>query len=242
MKRRSLRTVMHTSLAAWRVVARVASASVVVLSALACDTPSATRPDEAFDPTTLTGGVRYRWASGTTIRVWVVNPSSAGFPIDLGLATRQAMTRWNEVAAFGEYTLKSATRIDEANIIVFDGVAPLPVSEGSCVFNPRGSAGYTYFCPGSPVAGALPRAELLWLTEGGPGITTVIIRLDRGRASSQSAYNAIVAHEFGHALGIGAHSDVSSDVMFALPTTEIPSARDRATLRWLLGQRPALLL
>ncbi len=246
MKRRSLRTALHawlvTWLVTWRAVARVAACSVGVLSGFACDTPSATRPDEAFNPTTLTGGVLYRWTSGTTIRVWVVNPSSAGFPIDLGLATRQAMHRWNQVAAFGEFTLKSATRIDEANIIVFDGVAPLPVSEGSCVFNPRGSTGYVYFCPGSAVAGAVPRAELLWLTQGGPGVTTVIIRLDRGRASSQSAYNAIVAHEFGHALGIGAHSDVPSDVMFGLPTTEIPSERDRATLRWLLGQRPALVL
>jgi len=172
----------------------------------------------------------------------VVNSPPSAAPLDLGLATRQAIERWNAVAAFREFTLKSATRIDEAQIIIYDGVAALPVSVGTCGFNPRGAAGYTYFCPGTAAVGAIARAELLPLSQDGPGLTTVVIRLDRGRVSNQSSYNAIVAHEFGHALGIGAHSDLPTDVMFGLPTAETPSERDRATLRWLLGQHPALVL
>ena len=213
-----------------------------LLATFACDRPTASRPEPIFDPTALTGGLLYRWASGSTVRVWVVNAPTSGASLDLGVATRLAMSRWNDVAAFGEFTLTSATRIEDAHLIVYDAASPLPVSEGSCLFTPRGSAGYTYFCPRPASVDSVPRAELLWLAQNGPGLTTVVIRLDRGRIASQSAYNAVVAHEFGHALGIGAHSDLPSDVMFALPTAETPSERDRGTLRWLLGQRPSLLL
>jgi predicted Zn-dependent protease len=86
------------------------------------------------------------------------------------------------------------------------------------------------------------RAERFPLSAGGLSAITVVIRLDRGRLTSQESLNAVVAHEFGHALGIGAHSDDARDLMFGLPTVSAPSARDRGTLRFVLGQRPGLTL
>ena len=213
-------------------------AVLLVMACLACDAPTATRPEAAYDPTTLTGGLLYRWGSGTTVRVWVV-AGALPTPIDLGLAVRQAIRQWNAVRQFAEFTLTSAANINEAEIVVYDREHVVPVAPGSCVFDPRGGAGYTYFCP----TGGLPqRAERLALSAGGRATVTVVIRLDRGRVSTQRAYNAIMAHELGHALGIGAHSDAAGDLMFGLPTVESPSARDIATLRFLLGRPPGLIL
>ncbi|MBL0172961.1 MAG: hypothetical protein IPP90_20095 [Gemmatimonadaceae bacterium] len=213
--------------------------SLLLLAALvSCDGPVATRPEPAYDPTVLTGGLLYRWSSGKTIRVWIV-PTTATTSPDLGVAVRLAMSRWNDVRQFAEYTLTAASSIGDADILVFDRESTLPIATGSCPFDPRGSAGYTYFCPGS---GEPRRAERLApSTNGGAGVS-VVIRVDRGRVGSQSGYNAVMAHEFGHALGIGAHSDEAADLMFGLPSVEIPSARDRATLRFLLGRPPGLTL
>lgn len=202
-----------------------------------CDSASSTRPAAAYDPTTLTGGLLYRWPSGKTVRVYVLPSVSSGF--DLGTATRQAIVGWNAARHFGEYTLETAPSLAEANIVVFDRDTPTPIRAGSCTFDPRGASGYTYFCPDATTPS---RAERLLLSAGGPSPITVAIRLDRGRISSQDALNAIVAHEFGHALGIGAHSDDVRDLMFGLPTTSAPSARDRGTLRFVLGQVPDLTL
>jgi predicted Zn-dependent protease len=208
---------------------------LVVLSA--CDSPSATRPAAAYDPTTLTGGLLYRWPSGKTVRVYVVPSVSSRF--DLGTATRQAMVVWNAVSQFGEFTLETAPTLADADLVVFDRDTPMPVRAGSCTFDARSASGYTYFCPDVTTPS---RAERLQLSAGGLSAITVAIQLDRGRVASQDALNAVVAHEFGHALGIGAHSDDARDLMFGLPTVSAPSARDRGTLRFVLGQRAQLTL
>lgn len=214
-------------------------ALVASLTLLArCDSPTATRAAQAYDPTTLTGGVLYRWPSGTTVRVWVAGVS-ASTPVDLGLAVREAMQRWNAVPQFAEFTLVTADDINSADVVVYDRVTDAPVLPGTCAFDPRSSAGYTYFCAGS---GTPAIAQTLPLAAGTASNVHVVIRVDRGRVTTQSGYNAVLAHEFGHALGIGAHSDVASDLMFGSPTAEMPSSRDIATLRAVLGATPALRL
>lgn len=205
---------------------------MVLAVCASCDTPTASRPIGAYNPTTLTGGLRYRWESGTTVRVWIVESATSN-GLDLSLAVRRAMSAWNAVREFDEFTLKSASSIHDADVIVFDLDSPVPVAPSSCTFDPRGSSGYTFFCPDN---GVPRRAERLTLLNGGVSAATVVIRVDRGRLTSQSGLNAVLTHEFGHALGIGAHSEVSTDVMFGLPTAEIPSSRDAGTLRYLLGQ------
>ncbi len=227
----------------FRVVPIVASISVATLTfAVACDTPTAARPAAAYDPTTLSRGKLYRWPSGHQITVWVVVPSTPG-PVDLALAVREGMNAWNPIPQFAEFTLTSATSISDADIVVYDRVTVAPVSPGSCPFDAQSAAGYTYFCP---TAATPSTAEVLQPTvtpaSGGSGHIAVLIRVDRGRVTNQSGYNALLTHELGHAIGIGAHSDQSNDVMFGAPTVSTPSARDARTLQSLLGRLPDITL
>lgn len=230
--RRPLSTLTRTTLT------RAMAACMLAAGVVSCDAPSSTRPDFAYDPTTLSRGQLYRWASGRQISVWAEVGTGLS-TVDLGAAVRQAITTWNAVPQFAEFKLSMASSIKDADIVVYDRATAVPVSAGSCAFDPQGSAGYTYFCP----AGASPTtAQKLALIAGGASHISVLIRVDRGRVTDQSGYVALVTHEFGHAVGIGGHSDTPSDVMFGLPTVATPTTRDRSTLQSLLGKRPDITL
>ena len=101
---------------------------------------------------------------------------------------------------------------------------------GSCPFNPSGAAGYTYFCPLNGRAERLRPIGATVLT------ATLVIRVDLTTTATQAALDALVAHEMGHAVGIGGHSPQTTDVMFTRPTASLPTERDRNTLRHLLGR------
>lgn len=214
-------------------------ACVIVAGVIGCDAPSSTRPDFAYDPTTLSRGQLYRWASGRQISVWAEVGTGLS-TVDLAAAVRQAITTWNAVPQFAEFKLSMAASIYDADIVVYDRVSAVPVAPGICAFDPQGSAGYTYFCPAG--ASPTPAQKLAPTGGGGSSHISVLIRVDRGRVTDQNGYVALVTHEFGHALGIGGHSDAPSDVMFGLPTVATPTARDRSTLRYVLGKRPDISL
>lgn len=216
-----------------RGAAALAIAMIWLLSA--CESPTFSRPNFAYDPTGLTNGQLYRWPSGSTVRVWVVRPTADG--PDLRQAVQRAIPAWNALPQFAEYRLEEAISLEDAHVVVFDRSTPLPVlPAASCPFDPRGSSGYTYFCPLDGRAARLPT------TSGINSRLSVVVRLDIGRTANQSALDAIVAHELGHALGIGGHSTETQDVMFGAPRVATPSARDVMTMRYLLGERPRFTL
>jgi predicted Zn-dependent protease len=203
------------------------------MCALACDAPSATRPDFAYDPTSLSNGTIYRWPSGSTISVYVEPDESSLYSL-VG-ATSRAMAVWNEVPEFAEFVLIGTSMLSEADIVVYDRAVPSPLTPGSCQFDPRGS-GYTYFCLESG------RAQLLTAAHLQSTKARVLISVDRGAVSSQLRYDAVVAHELGHALGIGGHSQEQSDLMYGAPIVSRPSGRDRQTLHYVLGATPDAVL
>jgi predicted Zn-dependent protease len=207
---------------------------LLAFTLLACEAPTAARPDPAFAPTSQSSGVLYRWRSGQRVRVWVDDDATLG--PDLGRAVRAALAVWNAQPRFAEFELALVSNPAEANIVVFDRLQPLPVRPGRCAFDPRGAVGYTYFC------GDGAQAERLALASGSPGNASVVIRVDRSLVTDQDGLDAIAAHEFGHALGIGAHSGDAGDLMFGLPRVRVPSARDARTLHYVLGAPPDLLL
>ncbi|MEN9819139.1 MAG: hypothetical protein RLZ32_3019, partial [Gemmatimonadota bacterium] len=73
-------------------VRRVAARRALWAGALlltACEPPTAQLEGAAYDATALSGGRRYRWASGSVVRVWVEGGAAAG-GADLERAVRAA--------------------------------------------------------------------------------------------------------------------------------------------------------
>ncbi len=211
------------------------AAGMVAASSLACDAPTAARPNFAYDPTTLSNGLIYRWANGQKLRVWADLADSTR-AVNLGLSVRSAISRWNDLPAFAEYELVLVPNPADAQIVIYDRSRPMPVRAGTCPFEPRAAVGYTYFCPNGRVA------ERLALASGVSSRVSVVIRVDDTQVAGQSRYDAIVAHELGHALGIGAHSSVAGDLMFGLPTAVFPTGRDAQTLQYVLGAPADIIL
>ncbi len=212
---------------AWRVI-------IAILLTAACDNPTAVRPDFAYNPTDLTNGQLYRWSIGARVRLFV-EPMGAG-GVDLASAVQRAVSAWNAVPQGREFTLDVVTNRDLADVIVYDRSIPQPVVTGSCPFNPSGAAGYTYFCP---VNG---RAERLRPLASTVLTTALVIRVDMTTTATQAALDALVAHEVGHAVGIGGHSPQTTDVMYTRPTVRTPTDRDRNTLRNVLGRAADITL
>ncbi len=211
-----------------------AVAVAAALTAAACDNPTVVRPDFAYDPTALTGGLLYRWSTGARVRVFV-EPMAVG-GVDLAVAVQRAVQSWNAVPQRREFTLDVVSDRNAADVIVYDRSVAQPVITGSCAFDPSGAAGYTYFCP---VNG---RAERLRPIASTVLSAAIVIRVDITTTSTQSALDALVAHETGHAVGIGGHSPQTTDVMYTRPTVSTPTDRDRATLRNLLGRAADITL
>ncbi|WP_411280302.1 hypothetical protein [Gemmatimonas sp.] len=218
--------------ATWRHACPMVMAAMLLT--WACDNPTVVRPDFAYDPTALTGGLLYRWSTGAKVRVFV-EPMAAG-SADLAVAVQRAVQSWNAVPQGREFTLDVASNRDVADVIVYDRSVAQPVATGSCPFNPSGAAGYTYFCPLNGRAERLRPIAATVLT------AAIVIRVDMTTTATQSALDALVAHEIGHAVGIGGHSPQASDVMFTRPTVSTPTERDRNTLRNLLGRAADITL
>ena len=201
---------------------------------LGCDNPTVIRPDFAYDPTALTGGLLYRWSTGAKVRVFVEPVADSG--VNLVLSVQRAVLGWNVVPQAREFVLEVVSSRDAADVIVYDRSVAQPIVTGSCPFNPSGASGYTYFCPLNG------RAERLRQTGATMQTAVMVIRVDMTTTASQFALDALTAHELGHAVGIGGHSPAAMDVMHTRPTVGIPSDRDRATLRNLLGRAADILL
>ena len=214
--------------------ARLRAALVVPAATLAlgCDAPTALREAEGYDPIAPGIGRNYHWPLGRSVAVYV-DPTAEPSGTDLVDAVREGAARWNAAVYYREFTLRLASTPDAADVIVHHADAPLLVGTGGCDYPPVFAGGVTFFCPA--VAG--DSAETLPLLAGGaPGRVKMDVRVDRARVADDAAFRSLVAHELGHVVGIGAHSDRAEDLMFGAPRAAAPSARDERTLRRLLHE------
>lgn len=202
---------------------------------VACSTPSIDAGAPPYDPTSLTSGVVYHWPVGAEIAIHVV-PGPAPADDALRASVGESARRWSETLGFREHVLRIVDDPSRADVIVRDARTPSPV-DTSC-----GGPGWTearattFFCPLGDTA------RTLVLLSGPPGITKVLITVNVETLPAASGALPVVLHELGHALGIGGHSPVATDAMFAAPTVSVPSPRDARTLRYLLHRRAGLTL
>ena len=213
----------------------VVLAGLVMLSA--CTDASAPRVDPpAYDPTQLSGGLVYRWPTGTTIAVFV-DPTAVGAGVDLAGATSAGMAAWKAALGGNEFAFRTAATAADADVIVHVSAASRLVGLAGCAEPPTFAGGVTFLCPAGDSALTLP------LVDGpGTGRVKVDIAINPAASNAINTLRALVTHELGHAVGIGGHSPDALDVMFAQPSVSLPSSRDISTLRWLVRQAIGLRL
>ena len=200
--------------------------------ALGCDTPTVPREEPGYDPIAPTVGRIYHWPLGRTINIYV-DPAGDVAGADLADAVRQGAAQWNRAVHYREFTLRVVTFSMDADVVVHHADAPMLVGTGRCDYPPVAAAGVTFFCP----AAAGDSVETLPpLDRVGPVRVKMDVRVDRTRVPDDATFRALVAHELGHVVGIGAHSDRVEDLMFGAPRAPAPSARDERTLRYLLHE------
>lgn len=202
-----------------------------LLFAAACTDAAAPRVDPpAYDPTQLSGGLLYRWPTGTTIAIYV-DPTSIGAGVDLSGATSAGMAAWKAALDGNQFAFRTAATAADADVIVHVSAAPRLVGLAGCAEPPAFAGGVTFFCPARDSALTLPLV-------GGPGTGRVKldIAINPAATNATNTLRALVTHELGHAVGIGGHSTDALDVMFAQPAVSVPSNRDITTLRWLVRQ------
>ena len=203
-----------------------------LLGAAACDPPNWSGDIWGYDPR-LPGGLTYHWPLGRTISVFV-DPTAGGDALrDVVLPSAAS---WRDSVYFAEFTVRVVEDAASADVILHTRDAPLLVATGTCVYSPPGAAGVTFFCP----AETGDTLEVLELLAGGPGHVKMDVAIDLSRIGGATTVRAIVAHELGHVLGIGSHSNDVEDLMYSIPTVERPSAYDAAALRWVLQQPRAI--
>ncbi|MBA4071416.1 MAG: hypothetical protein C0497_06195 [Gemmatimonas sp.] len=204
-------------------------ATLVILSG--CTEAAGPKLDPpAYDPTQLSGGLIYRWPTGTTIAVYV-DPTAVSAGVDLAGTTAAGMAAWKAALGGSQFAFRTAATAADADVIVHVSAAPRLVELAGCAEPPTFAGGVTFFCPARDSALTLPLV-------GGPGTgrVKVDIAINPDATNATNTLRALVTHELGHAVGIGGHSPNALDVMFAQPSVAVPSSRDISTLRWLVRQ------
>lgn len=217
---------------------RASGRTTLVLAACtalaACDLPVIATGDAAYDPTTLTDGLIYHWPTGADIALFVDTRNEPA-EADLARAVREAVAAWNAVGRIGQVRLTITSNVKAADVIVHHPGTQLPVTTAACEPPVIFGSSYTHFCPDPADAS---RPVVFPFSDGTGARVKMLVSVNRGVVDSEEIFRAHVAHELGHVLGIGAHSNETTDLMFGVPRRLTPSSRDAQTLRYVLGQVP----
>jgi len=212
--------------------ARVALLLAVAGAGAGCEVPTVPGEAPAYEPTALTGGRIYHWPLGATVAIHV----HADAPADAAALREDVLAgtaAWRGALRYDELRVRLVERAEEADVVVGLGGDGYPVAVDACgAFGI--AAGFTLLCPAADSVRTLP------LRSGATGRVKVAVVIDAAATPTAAARRAVVAHELGHAFGVGGHSTRDDDLMYAEPRVAAPSARDGQTLRYVL-HRPAAL-
>lgn len=206
-------------------------ASIALIAA--CDTPAMPTPDApAYEPR-LSADEQfiYRWSGGHAIRLFI-DPTNEPADVDLAASVRAAIAVWEAVSNLGAVRFEFVANFRDADVIIHHRTAPRLVAPADCPEPPLLGTHATYFCLTEDF-----RVSPLRPIDGGRGSVKMDVFVSRELVDSPQRFNEVVAHEIGHILGIGLHSPTPTDLMYAFPQTDRPSADDTQTLRWVLSQR-----
>lgn len=181
----------------------------------------------------------YRWPVGHTIGVYLVPTADPDERAALRAAFDHAADVWNDAVLYGQYRLEAAP-LERADVVLAWSGDPLPLDVGDCAPLPFGLA-WTTFCTNTArtAIDAYPLSEGEHREDG----VHMIVQVLRSEITILDRVPALVAHEFGHVLGIGTHpcrlddsgcvpgEGAYASLMFAgVPDQAVPSAADRATI------------
>lgn len=210
-------------------------ATLLAFAALAACSDATAPLTPSYDPTQFTNGVIYRWPTGATITVFA-DPTAVPAGVDFAAITTTALAAWKSALDGNEFAFRRVTSAVDADVIVHVGNAPRLVGLAGCAEPAPYNGGVTFVCPAADSALTLP------LTGAVIGHVKIDIIVNPDAASAANPLAALVTHELGHAIGLGGHSTNTHDVMYSSPSVSVPSARDIATLRWLVRQPVGLRL
>lgn len=210
-----------------------ASALALALALGSCDAPTMTSFEPGYDPLTLVP-LFYHWDAGHEITIFV-DPNQPAPATDLEGAVREAIAAWEAVGPLGEVRMRVVSDYRQADVIVHHSAAPRLVATELCDPLPTGAGGYTFFCIDENLQ-AIP----LLLVDGSGGRVQMDVAINRDAVDADSTFRAVVAHELGHVLGIGAHSPNMTDLMFGSPRRRTPTTLDARTLLYVLWHTPAV--
>jgi hypothetical protein len=214
----------------------VAIGVLAVAFAVSCDAPTIPGRDPsdvyAFDLPSQPPIVM-RWPAGRTIRVFAVAGRDDPATQRLQAALDAGAAAWNTHAVFAEYRLERTHDVSLADVVLAWSDVILPVDTDAC--RPSLTQAVTTFCIdglGTDSARVRPYP----LRDGSPSQVRMIVLV---LATEVDAVDRLVAHELGHVLGIGRHSDDTRDLMWRTdPQVARPSRRDAATMQVLYHTTP----
>jgi len=212
------------------------TAALVGALMTACDAPTIPGRDPsdvyAFELPSLPP-IIMRWPAGRTIRIHATPGRDETGTQRLREALDAAAAAWNSHAVFAEYRLERTADVAHADVVLAWSDVSLPVDTDDC--RPALTQAVTTFCiDGLGTDSA--RVRPFPMRDGTPsGVRMIVLVL----ASEAAAVDRLVAHELGHVLGIGRHSDDTRDLMWRTdPQVSRPSRRDAATVQVLYHTTP----
>lgn len=156
-----------------------------------------------------------------------------GWNDEMGEAVAAGIEMWKPLEQEGLFSYDFTGNPREANILVFFNQN----FEGATEPGGISTGGYT-------CAQAIPYAKIAEALKEGktPRTPPVVMELSLGVNSTLERLKAATAHEFGHALGIKAHSPYRDDIMHENRVVEQLSQADKNTIRRLYKSRTQWVL
>jgi hypothetical protein len=198
---------------------------VAVSAAGACDSPTVPERSGGYDFSLPGPDLVFHWGPGAQVRVFV-SEEPAGRAAALADAFDAATAAWATAAPFGEFTIRRATSVAAADVVLAWADGPFPVQTAECLPS-GGGLGLTTFCLTAdnedfvrfPVSG------------GGQSDVFFLVTISASIVDDQTLLRRLVTHELGHALGLFRHSPNPGDLMFGGELVpDLPTEADRATI------------